>query len=176
MKRLKNRYIIALTLFLCGAISNRIAAQQVPQQQQQQQQQIKEDFKKEELQSFIKANEKVVAIQQASEQEMIKVIKDEGFTVERFNKLAEAQQNPQKKVEADAKEMGSFNTAAQKIVSMSKAVEGQMQESIKNEGLDVQTYQQIILAYQQSPKVKKAVDDLLPKPTGTPDTTSKENL
>lgn len=166
MSVLKNKGVLAVAIaFFAVSTGNVTFAQDTPAPQQQMPAQapVKEDFKKEELQSFVKANQKVVAIQRASEEEMIKVVKDEGFTVERFNEIAESQQNPDKKVEADEKELASFNSAAQKITGMSQQVDGQMQESIKQEGLDIETYQQIILAYQSSDKVKQEIDALLPQ-------------
>ncbi len=172
MKTSKFAYMTALALFLVTALGHTATAQQVPQTQQQP---VKEDFKTEELQSFIKAYGKVMAIQQETEKQMIDTIKAEGLTVERFNQLAEAQQNPAKKVEANEKEKGSFNNIAQKLATVNQSATSKMEESIKTEGLDIQTYQQIILAYQQIPKVKKALDDLLPKPSGTADTTTRMN-
>lgn len=160
MRILKNNIaatmVVLLTVF---SIGNTVFAQQPPVQQAP----VKEDFKKEELQSFIKANQKVVVLQKASEEKMVKVIQEEGLTVERFNQLAESQQNPEKKVKVEAKEMETFNTAAQKITGIGKEADTQMQESIKQEGIDLETYQQIILAYQKSPKVKQELDALLPK-------------
>jgi hypothetical protein len=153
-----NIAVTVTALLFIFSIGNTALAQGTVQQAP-----LKEDFKKEELQSFIKANQKVVALQKASEEKMVKVIQEEGLTVERFNQLAASQQNPDKKVKVEAKEMETFNTAAQKISGIGKEADTQMQQSIKQEGIDVETYQQIILAYQKSPKVKQELEALLPK-------------
>ena len=55
---------------------------------------VREDFSDDELKSFVKANEKVMAIQIESEQKMIKAIEDEGLTVNRFNEILEDQRDP----------------------------------------------------------------------------------
>jgi hypothetical protein len=153
-----NIAVTAAALLFIFSVGNAALAQETVQQAP-----LKEDFKKEELQSFIKANQKVVALQKASEEKMVKVVQEEGLTVERFNQLAASQQNPDKKVKVEAKEMETFNTAAQKISGIGKEADTQMQQSIKQEGIDVETYQQIILAYQKSPKVKQELEALLPK-------------
>jgi hypothetical protein len=153
-----NIAVTVAALLFVFSIGNAALAQETVQQAP-----LKEDFKKEELQSFIKANQKVVALQKASEEKMVKVIQEEGLTIERFNQLATSQQNPDKKVKVEAKEMETFNIAAQKISGIGKEADTQMQQSIKQEGIDVETYQQIILAYQKSPKVKQELEALLPK-------------
>lgn len=124
---------------------------------------VKENFKPEEIQSFIKANEKVVYLEKTSEDEMIKAVREEGFTVERFNEIAAAQQTPEKQVNIEQEELQSFNSVIQKVAGISKITENKMNASIEEEGLDVVTYQQIVLAYQNSAKVKHEVDALLAK-------------
>ncbi|MFC6102353.1 DUF4168 domain-containing protein [Olivibacter domesticus] len=159
MRILKNNITVMIALLFAVSIGSKALAQENTGQQVP----LKEDFKKEELQSFIKANQKVVELQKVSEEKMVKVIQEEGLTVERFNQLAASQQNPDKKVQAEPKEMETFNAAAQKITGIGKEADTQMQQSIKQEGIDVETYQQIILAYQKSPKVKQQLEALLPK-------------
>ncbi len=158
MKILKTRnmMMLAFTLFL-SSVGNFTIGQTVPTQPE-----LKENFQKQELQSFIKANQRIIAIQKNSEAEMIKVIEQKGLTVDKFNELAQAQQSPDKKANVDSKEQQSFVNAANKIMGMQKDINGKMEESIKKEGIDIQTYQQIMFAYQKSPKVKQEIEALLP--------------
>lgn len=129
--------------------------------QQPQQQQVRQDFTDEELKSFLKANANVMEIQLEIEQKMIEAIEDEGLTVEKFNAMAEAQQDPSKSVNATPEELQSFNSAAQEILKEREKVEPQVISSIEEEGIDVQTYQEILIAYQQHPQVKSKIDKLL---------------
>lgn len=97
-----------------------------------------------------------------AQSEMMKVIEKEGISVEKFNEIASAQQNPDSTaVKPDPKEVESFQKAAEKITGMQPAIEERMVKAVEAEGLDVETYQQIAQAYQQSPKVKGELDQLI---------------
>jgi len=156
---LKNRTIFLFTVFLFSILFSNLAHAQISSPQIP----VKENFKAEEIQSFIKANQKVVYLEKTSEDEMIKAMREEGFTVERFNEIAAAQQTPEKQVKIEQEEIQSFNNVIQKVADISKNTENKMSASIEEEGLDVVTYQQIVLAYQNSAKVKHEVDALLAK-------------
>jgi hypothetical protein len=123
---------------------------------------IREDFSDDELKSFVKANEKVAAIQIESEQKMIKIIEDEGLTVDRFNELLQLQRDPAKTAEeASPEELTSFNNAAQVIIDENVKIEKQMSASIEEEGIDIETYKEIMLAYQHNPKIQNRVNKLV---------------
>ena len=122
---------------------------------------IREDFSDDELKSFVKANEKVMAIQMDAEQNMIKAIEDEGLTVDRFHQILEEQRDPQPGTETSADELKSFNNAAKVILEENAKVEEQMTTSIEGEGIDIETYKQIMLAYQQNPAVQSRVNGMV---------------
>jgi len=126
---------------------------------------IREDFSDDELKSFVKANEKVTAIQMASEQKLIKAIEAEGLTVNRFNEILERQRDPQRTSDSttSAEELKSFNSAAQVILQENAKIEKEMTSSIEEEGIDIETYKQIMVAYQQSPQVQTRVNKLVNK-------------
>lgn len=124
---------------------------------------IREDFSDDELKSFVKANEKVMAIQMESEQKMIKAIEEEGLTVERFNAILEQQRDPSRSAETSPEELNSFNNAAQMILQENEKIEKQMATSVEEEGIDIETYKQIMVAYQQRPELQERVHELLKK-------------
>ncbi|WP_353130378.1 DUF4168 domain-containing protein [Parapedobacter pyrenivorans] len=149
---------VALILAMVGT-SAVIAQEQGPVQPQQE---IRQDFQKKELDYFLNANLKINEIQMEAQSEMMKVIEKEGISVEKFNEIASAQQNPDSTaVKPDPKEVESFQKAAEKITGMQPAIEERMVKAVEAEGLDVETYQQIAQAYQQSPKVKGELDQLI---------------
>lgn len=123
--------------------------------------QMREDFSDDELKSFVKANEKVMAIQLDGEQKMISAIEEEGLTVNRFHEILEQQRDPQKGGETSPDELKSFNNAAQVILEENAKIEEEMTSTLEEEGIDVETYQQIMLAYQQSPAVQERVNKLV---------------
>lgn len=152
-KKTINLSFIAIIMFtMCIGTA---ALAQVPQQE------IKEDFKDKELESFVKANQKVNSIQAESETKMMKAIEEENLSVDRFNEILAAQQDPQKGNDATAEEMSAFNSAAQAIMQKRQEMEVKMSKTIEEEGIDLDTYNMIMYAYQQSPKVQERVHQLL---------------
>lgn len=128
---------------------------------QQPQREIREDFSEDELESFVDAYEEVLEIQKESEERMKEAIEKENLTMERFNEILTAQQDPTSDSEETEEEMAAFNNAAQAIIKERQDTETKVVSAIENEGIDINTYQEIMLAYQYSPKVKKQLDDLL---------------
>lgn len=122
---------------------------------------MREDFSDDELQSFLKANEKVMTIQLEAEEKMINAIEGEGLTLDRFNQILEEQRDPQRGVETSPEELKSFNNAAEAILQENDRVEKQMTTSIEAEGIDIETYKQIMLAYQQDPDVQGRVNKMV---------------
>lgn len=149
---------LILTTFMVLAFSTLSFSQQL---QQQATPELREDFTKTELESFLKANEKVLNIQAESQKKMVKAIKEEGLSVDRFNQIIAAQQDPQKENDASSKEMASFNNAAEEIMTEKKETETEIVKSIEQEGIDIKTYQEIMYAYQKSPKVKKKISSMI---------------
>lgn len=122
---------------------------------------IREDFSDDELKSFVTANERVMAIQMEGEQKMIQAIEDEGLTLERFNQILEEQRDPRAETESTQEELTSFNNAAQMILQENARIEQQMTASIEEEGIDIDTYKQIMLAYQQNPSIQNRVNKMV---------------
>lgn len=122
---------------------------------------MRADFSDAELQSFVKANEKVMAIQLEAEQNMIKAIEDEGLTLDRFNRILEQQRDPERGSETSEEELKSFNDAAQVILLENARVEKQMTTSIEEEGIDIETYKQIMVAYQQNPVIQGKINKMV---------------
>jgi hypothetical protein len=147
--------VVGLACFL--PVSMAWAQETVPQPSIE----MREDFSDNELQSFVKANEKVMTIQMEAEQNMIKAIKNEGLTLERFNEILEQQRDPQRGTETPAEDLESFNNAAKVILEENARVEKEMTSSVEAEGIDIETYKQIMLAYQQNPTIQGRVNKIV---------------
>lgn len=162
---MKNRKLWAIGLrscmllfFVFAAFTTASAQDTVPQPSNE----LRADFSDDELKSFVKANEKVMAIQMEGEQKMIKAIEDEGLTLDRFNQILEEQRDPQRGESATSPdELKSFNSAAQVILEENARVEKEMSITIEEEGIDIETYKQIMLAYQQNPTIQNRVNKMV---------------
>ena len=166
-KKINTAFASMLFAFICSLPATTAWAQETDQAGQTEQQalppghpsiEMREDFSDNELKSFVKANERVTVIQLEAEQKMIQAIEDEGLSVERFNEILEQQRDPTRGGDTSAEELQSFNKAAQMILDENARIEQQMTSSIEEEGIDIETYKQIMLAYQQSPQVQDRVN------------------
>lgn len=132
-----------------------------PMLAQQPEREIKEDFTEDELEAFVDAYEEVLEIQKESQEKMKESIEEENLSLERFNEILTAQQDPSAEVGASAEEMAAFNNAAQTIIEERKQIETKIVATIEEQGIDLNTYRDIMLAYQYSPKVKTRLDVML---------------
>ncbi|HYH56799.1 MAG TPA: DUF4168 domain-containing protein [Anseongella sp.] len=134
--------------------------QQAPSQQVPQA--LRDDFSDEELEKFVDINMKLAPHQQEGEMKMVKAIKDEGIEAARFNEIMTSRQmNDSTNAGASDEELQKVDAAAQKIMSIQQEVEQEMTKVIEEEGMEPQEFQEMILAYQQSPEVREKVNTLI---------------
>lgn len=156
-KRTYSTIYSAFALIFAMASALVVVAQEPVQTQE-----LKEDFQEKELDYFLNASSRINEIQMEAQGEMMKIIEKEGISVEKFNELAEAQRTPDSSAtKPDPQEVESFQKAAEKINGMQQTVEGKMIKAVEDEGLEVETYMQIAHAYQQSPKVRGVLDEMM---------------
>lgn len=121
-----------------------------------------DDFSDQELQSFADAVVEVMAIQQQGQGEMIEVIEEKEMTVERFNEInMQAQQVELEEIELEDGEMEVFLELLAKIEEIQIGLEEVLIESIEENGLTIEKYEEIMTAYQQDPELQQRVQQLL---------------
>ncbi len=137
-------------------------AQQPMQGLPQQQQEVNTDFSEQELEQFVTVFKKANEIQQKNEEVMVQAIEEEDLELDRFNEILVARQQQQsaEDINASAEEMASFNQAAEKIMSVQQEAQAEIEQIIEGE-LGMQKYQEIVMAYQQSPEVQEKVNQML---------------
>lgn len=153
---MKAIFSLCLLMFMAGAAIAQVGQPQDPQQP------VREDFSNEELEKFVDVYVQVIEIQQENEAVMMQAIEAENLDVERFQEILQAQQQQQNAadINATAEEMAAFNNAAQKIMAVQKEANTEMQQVIEKD-LGVETYEQIVIAYQQNEEVQQRVNELL---------------
>jgi len=146
----KRNFTYGLSLIFCFMASTVLMAQGQPQ--------MKTDFSDDELSLFIDANKEVVRVQQDAEQKMIQSIQQtDGITVERFNKIAMAQQNPDASVDMSDQEKMAFQNAAQGVMEVQRETQAKIAAVVEDKGMAFNDYRQIMLAYQQSPELQEKI-------------------
>jgi len=107
-------------------------------------------------------NKKLAPHQQQGEAKMIKAIEDQGMEAERFGEIMTARQmNDSTNAGATEEELQKVEAAAQDIMGIQQELQQEMTQVIMDEGMEIQEFQDIILAYQYSPKIQQKVNDLL---------------
>lgn len=155
------KYVLP-AIVLSFLLSFGLMAQQSPSPTPPQTDEVQTDFEDDELKQFANAAGKVVVIQQETEQKMIQAIEKENLDINKFNEILMAQQNQQTdQLEATPEDLQKFDKAAAEVMQIQTEVQEEMVEAIKEEGLEPQKYEQILLAYQSDANVKAKVDALI---------------
>ncbi|MCC5936013.1 MAG: DUF4168 domain-containing protein [Lunatimonas sp.] len=157
--KLVNVFSFSMIMTLVVAFS--ASAQQLPNPQQAP---LKEDFSDAEIEKFVAINMEMIPVQQAAEAKMVAAIEEHGLEMQRFQQLFQAQQQGNiTDVSEDPQEIAKFNEAGQQIMKVQEETNLEIQEMIVQSEMELQTFQEISMAYQQSPKIKEKVDRIIEK-------------
>jgi hypothetical protein len=117
----------------------------------------------EDIEKFARAIAQLQTIQQETQTELLQIVEGQGLTPDRFNQIAEAQQNPQAatNVEISDEELQSFEQAANEITAVRQQTQARLQEAVQAEGLEVEQFNQILAAVQQDPALQQEVEQIL---------------
>ncbi len=125
------------------------------------QQNVKEDYSDKELKEFIDVNKEVAKVQQESQGKMINAIEDEGLDVNTFNEIMSSQQNQEQSINVPDGDLDKFDKAVEKVMVIQQNMESEVSSAIVESGMEVEKYEEIMLAYQYSPVVQEKVHKLL---------------
>jgi hypothetical protein len=133
-----------------------------PAAQQQPAQQTPQPISDADLQQFVDASSRLMELQKENEQTMLTILQEEKLSVEKFNELAQAQQ--QQKLEtatATAEEKAAFNKAIGRMMEMQPTIEQDMRQAIQKDGMTMERYEQIMLAYQQDATIQAKIQKMM---------------
>lgn len=135
-------------------------AQSLPQGQQPTE--MNTSFSDEDLAKFSKAAAKVNEIQQSAEKQMIDAIEKQGLDLDTFNEIAMAQQNPNAETGAiDEGDMKKFQAVSGDLQQIQMDMQPKMVEAIESTGIELNKYQEMVTAYQQSPELQQRVQEMM---------------
>ncbi|WP_018476531.1 DUF4168 domain-containing protein [Pontibacter roseus] len=114
------------------------------------------------LRLFVDASTRLMDLQKENEKVMMVILEEEKLSIDKFNTLAQAHQQ-QKLAEAEgtAEEKAAFNKAVQRMMQLQPDIEKNMQQAIQKDGMTMERYEQIMLAYQQDPAVQAKVQKMM---------------
>jgi len=158
---LRKNLLKVFSLFIVVSIATSFVCAQQQHMQQPAQQEIETDFSDNELEKFAEAAQEAQMVQQENQQEMMQAIEDEGITVQEFNQIFEATQNPEVDADITPEQEQAFNTAMQKINELQHEGDESIIEAIEDTGLTFEKYEQIMNAYRQDPEIQERVNQYL---------------
>lgn len=163
MKKQKQTVAASLIVTVMILLGCNVYAQQIEGQLPQEAPKAS-DFTDDEYNKFVDINVELIPIQQGVQDKMIAAIKDEGIEAQRFQELAQAQQQGSlTDASDDPDEIAKFNKAGQKVMEIQREVQTKAQNLIQEKELSVQKFQQISMAYNQNQEVRTKVDALISK-------------
>lgn len=121
-----------------------------------------DDFSDSELESFANAVVQIMSIQQQGQQQMIAKIEEADMTVQRFNEITmQVQEMGVDQVEMSEEEAEVFIILSEEIEQIQINLEDIMIDTIEDEGITIEKYEEIMAAYQQDPELQQRVQQLL---------------
>ena len=163
-KKLKG-FTVAILAFSACALSSEALAQQKPKTVQQPktvQTAPTSTFTDAELKQFADANNRLLAVQKEGEKAMLAILAEEKLSVEKFSEIAKAhQQQKANEVKATPEEFAAFNRSAQRMIEIQPTMEQDMERAIVKDGMTVEKYEQIMIAYKQDSAVQAKVQKLM---------------
>lgn len=156
----KNIITLALTGALVGTLSTAAKAQEM---QAPATTQAQADITTAELSKFADAFQEVQVENQAAQQKMMGIIKDEGLDVQRFTEIQKAQMNPEAEVEATDEELKMHAAVVAELQKMQPALETKMAGIIEDHGLTFDRYKAVAMALQQNKELQKKFQGIMMK-------------
>jgi len=139
-------------LFIILLMSASVVFAQVPQQMPQQQ---TTEVSDDEMEQFALAFVEIQNIEQKIQPEMVQIVEEEGIEIQRFNEIMNAQQDPNKEVDASEDELQKFASANREIEDIQTRAQREMMGKITEAGLTVERYQEIMTALRNDPELQQ---------------------
>ncbi|AFY86028.1 DUF4168 domain-containing protein [Chroococcidiopsis thermalis] len=116
-----------------------------------------------ELQQFANAVKKLQPIQENAQNQIVQAIQQEDLSEKRFGEIYQSRRNPQAQPTAKITpdENKKFDQANAKIEKIEQSTQGQMEQAVKGEGLDIQRFNQIFLTLRQNPDLLQKVREMI---------------
>lgn len=149
------KVVSSLFLILAlGVVS--INAQNTPMPQQQ-----KVEVNDAELAKFGDAFQKMRMANQEAQMKMMKIIKDSGMELQRFNEIHQAQQNPDNDADMTSDEQAKYKEIVAELQALQPTFQKRMQDILSESGLSMERYQQLAMALQTDKELQQRLRETM---------------
>lgn len=114
-----------------------------------------------ELELFVDAYKGMLIINESAQERMVSAVEAKEMTVERFNELSQAQENPGADAKASEAEMKNFEAAMGELMKVQMEVQSEMEGVIQKTGLSIDRYQEISMRLQSDPELQMRIQAML---------------
>jgi hypothetical protein len=149
------RYFLAMVLICCTPVIS--FAQEGIQEQQE-----NDKYSSEKLKKFVDASKEISSIQQEGEMKMVQAIEKENLDVETFNKIVELKMDPEQATTEGVTEeqIASFDKVVEELQVIQVQMQQEMESAIREKGIQVEEYQEIIEAYHSDPALQQQINEM----------------
>lgn len=117
----------------------------------------------EQIMRFVDISKKINMVQQEAQLEMVSIIQSHGMDVNKFNEMAQQQQNPEAAPALSISDQDklSFENAMKDLEVYQMEVQQQMEALVIKGNLELDEFNAIMQAYQQNPEIQQKVNELM---------------
>lgn len=121
------------------------------------------EISQEDLQKFANAVKKLQPIQQEADTQITQAIQQQNLSQKRFGEIYQARRNPQAKptTAITPEETKKFDQVGAKIQDIEQATQSKMERAVRDEGLDIQRFNQIFAAIRQNLALLQKVQQMI---------------
>lgn len=128
---------------------------------QHQQSQTKTDVSSDELKKFASIYKEVQTQNKMAQQEMAKAVEEEGLSVERYQKIAQAEKNPNADVNVTAKEEEKMSAIKSSFTEIQGMFKQKVVSTIEDGGMTAERYQQVYQQIQRDKELQSEFSKLM---------------
>lgn len=153
MKLFKSTLVALATLLLAAGITVAQVQQQAPPPPQQPELPTSADVSDDEILLLVSTINDLQPIEEKAQEKIEDALEEEGITLQRFQEMMMAMQNPQMAEEANVtdEEMEKLQTLQPALMQIQGEAEQEMIAKIEDNGFTLERYQGIIMGAQQDP-------------------------
>ena len=118
-----------------------------------------------ELVNFAGVIKQVQEISQKSQSKMVKIIKDEGFDLKRYNTIARAQQNDDQDLEVSDSEIEKLKAIDSQLVEIESETQERLEKKLNEKNLTIERYLEIMELLQNDEQLQIRLQEHLKNST-----------
>ncbi|MGA8854679.1 MAG: DUF4168 domain-containing protein [Christiangramia sp.] len=144
-------------LFVVAVGTASVTAQSTTTPQQQEQIEVSDA----ELSQFAEVFQKMRMMNQEAQKDMMAVVQDEDFELQRFNEIHQAKMDPKKEIETTPEEDKKYKAVVTELEEMQPEFQKKMQEVITESDLSMERYQQLAMALRSDAELQQRLQEIL---------------